>query len=279
MIERRRRKRPPYDEAGALERANRLSMILRELRRACAMAANVRLAVAPPQSLRLRSMRENLIDAEEDLARIVREARTVAVVGMKDGSDADAPAFTIPKALKARGLRIIPVNPMIQAALGMTAYKDLASVPEAFDVVDVFRRSENDRRARRRDPGAAAGAPPARGLDADRHPQRRRRRAAGRSRHPGGAGPLHEGLQRALPRAARTRRCRCDDGRTHGRCRAPPPPRRGRPRAAPAAQGARRPRAGRLREAARAAHRRPGAAVPAVDAAIRSSCGCTRCRR
>jgi hypothetical protein len=88
-------------------------------------------------------MRDNLIDQEEDLARIVRGARTIAVVGMKDGSDADAPAFTIPKALKARGLRVIPVNPMIQTSLGLTAYKDLASVPEAFDVVDIFRRSEH----------------------------------------------------------------------------------------------------------------------------------------
>ncbi|HEY1586654.1 MAG TPA: CoA-binding protein, partial [Polyangia bacterium] len=50
---------------------------------------------------------------------------------------------TIPKALKARGLRVIPVNPMIQTSLGLTAYKDLASVPEAFDVVDIFRRSEH----------------------------------------------------------------------------------------------------------------------------------------
>lgn len=88
-------------------------------------------------------MRENLIDSEEALARIVRDARTIAVVGMKDGSDPDAPAFTIPKMLKARGLRVIPVNPMIQAALGVTAYKDLASIPEAFDLVDIFRKSEN----------------------------------------------------------------------------------------------------------------------------------------
>ncbi len=85
---------------------------------------------------------QNLIDQEEELARIVRDARTVAVVGMKDGSDEHAPAFAIPKALKARGLRVIPVNPMIQQSLGMKAYPDLASVPEPFDVVDVFRRSE-----------------------------------------------------------------------------------------------------------------------------------------
>jgi predicted CoA-binding protein len=102
---------------------------------------NVRLASAR-RNRYTGSMRENLIDKEEDLARIVRDARTVAVVGMKDGSDEHAPAFAIPKALKARGLRVIPVNPMIQSSLGMTAYKDLASVPEAFDIVDVFRRSE-----------------------------------------------------------------------------------------------------------------------------------------
>ena len=105
----------------------------------------------------------------------MRGARTVAVVGMKDGSDPDAPAFLIPKALKARGLRIIPVNPMIQASLGLTAYKDLASVPEAFDLVDVFRRSEHVAELADEIPGAAAGAPPARRVDADRHPQRRRR--------------------------------------------------------------------------------------------------------
>jgi len=84
-----------------------------------------------------------LVDAEEDLARIVREARTVAVVGMKDGSgDPDAPAFVIPRALKARGMHIIPVNPSIQLALGATAYPNLAAIPEPVDVVDVFRRSE-----------------------------------------------------------------------------------------------------------------------------------------
>jgi predicted CoA-binding protein len=88
-------------------------------------------------------MRENLIDGEEELARIVRDARTVAVVGMKDGSDPDAAAVSVPKALKARGLRVIPVNPTIQSSLGLTAYHDLGSVPEAFDLVDIFRRSEH----------------------------------------------------------------------------------------------------------------------------------------
>ena len=89
-------------------------------------------------------MHPTLIDSEAGLAAIVRAARTVAVVGMKDGhDDAGAPAYTIPRALQALGLRIIPVNPRIEAALGERAYPDLASVPEPFDVVDIFRASEH----------------------------------------------------------------------------------------------------------------------------------------
>jgi predicted CoA-binding protein len=105
------------------------------------LAGNVRLARGR-RNRYTGTMAQNLIDTEEELARIVREARTVAVIAMKDGSDEHVPAFAIPKALKARGLRVIPVNPLIQASLGMTAYPNLAAVPEPFDVVDVFRRSE-----------------------------------------------------------------------------------------------------------------------------------------
>jgi len=79
---------------------------------------------------------------ENALAEIVRDARTVAVVGMVDESKADRPAFTIPKILKERGLRVIPVNPTIESSLGEKAVADLASVLTPFDVVDVFQRSE-----------------------------------------------------------------------------------------------------------------------------------------
>jgi predicted CoA-binding protein len=88
-------------------------------------------------------MSSNIVESEEELARIVREGKTVAVWGMRDGKDDEhAPAFAIPKVLKQLGWRVIPVNPRISEALGERAYADLASVPEPFDVVDVFRRSE-----------------------------------------------------------------------------------------------------------------------------------------
>ncbi|MFH1018690.1 MAG: CoA-binding protein [Pseudomonadota bacterium] len=84
----------------------------------------------------------NILETEESLSKIVREIRTVAVVGMQDERKADRPAFLIPARTRAAGIRVIPVNPMIKASQGEKAYPDLASVPEAFDTVNVFRRSE-----------------------------------------------------------------------------------------------------------------------------------------
>jgi len=80
---------------------------------------------------------------EETLAAIVREARVVAVIGMVDETKAHRPALEIPRMLIQRGMKVIPVNPRIQTSLGLTAYPDLASVPERFDLVDVFRRPED----------------------------------------------------------------------------------------------------------------------------------------
>lgn len=77
-----------------------------------------------------------------DLAAIVRAARVVAVVGMKDESRAHEPAFAIPRMLVESGLEVIPVNPTIAGSMGRRSWPRLAEVPVAFDVVDVFRRSE-----------------------------------------------------------------------------------------------------------------------------------------
>ncbi len=83
-----------------------------------------------------------IVEDERELEEIVRSARTVAVVGIKDGSDPLAPAYAVPKELLARGLKVIAVNPTISTALGQTAYPDLASIPAPPDIVDVFRRSD-----------------------------------------------------------------------------------------------------------------------------------------
>jgi len=44
--------------------------------------------------------------------------------------------------LQRAGYRIVPVNPRETEVLGEKCYPDLDAVPEAIDIVDIFRRSE-----------------------------------------------------------------------------------------------------------------------------------------
>lgn len=84
-----------------------------------------------------------VVQSEERLAEIVRSLRTVAVIGIKDSSDPDAPAYAIPAMLRDRGIRVLGVNPTVREFEGEPVVPDIASVPERVDVVDLFRRSEN----------------------------------------------------------------------------------------------------------------------------------------
>jgi predicted CoA-binding protein len=68
---------------------------------------------------------------------VVREARTVAVLGMKDERDALAPAHQIPLMLQGRGIEVIPVNPKIEGYL-----PDVSALTRRVDILDVFRRAE-----------------------------------------------------------------------------------------------------------------------------------------
>lgn len=67
-------------------------------------------------------------------------SKTIAVVGLSNNPQRDS--HRVAKYLQSQGYRIIPVNPMIEEALGERSYPDLKSVPEHIDMVDIFRRSE-----------------------------------------------------------------------------------------------------------------------------------------
>ena len=84
----------------------------------------------------------NLIESEAELGEIVRAARTVAVLGMRDETHADTAAYRIPVMLKERGLRVIPINPRIASALGEPSLPGDAALAGAVDILDVFRRPE-----------------------------------------------------------------------------------------------------------------------------------------
>ena len=83
-----------------------------------------------------------LVQDDAGLSRIFRETRTVAVLGAK--GEAGEPAFYVPAYLKARGFRILPVNPTRagERILGETVAATLADLSEPVDAVEVFRRPQ-----------------------------------------------------------------------------------------------------------------------------------------
>jgi len=76
----------------------------------------------------------------ESLEKILRQAETIAVVGLSNNTA--RPAYEVAEYLQRSGYRIIPINPNETAVLGETAYPDLLSVPQRIDIVDIFRQPE-----------------------------------------------------------------------------------------------------------------------------------------
>jgi predicted CoA-binding protein len=78
---------------------------------------------------------------EEEIRKLLRGARTIAVVGLSDRPERSS--FGVTQYLQSRGYRIIPVNPKLQhEVFGETPYASLQDIPVPVDIVDVFRRSE-----------------------------------------------------------------------------------------------------------------------------------------
>jgi len=84
---------------------------------------------------------ENMgINDPEVIKRILDECKTIAVVGLS--SNPVRPSYGVARYMRQRGYRIIPINPNETEVLGERAYAGLAEAPEKFDLVDIFRRSE-----------------------------------------------------------------------------------------------------------------------------------------
>lgn len=72
------------------------------------------------------------------LRRILREARTLAVVGLS--ANWYRPSYFAAKYMQEHGYRIIPVNPAYAEILGEKCYGSLRDIPVAVDLVDCFRK-------------------------------------------------------------------------------------------------------------------------------------------
>lgn len=79
-------------------------------------------------------------DTNYDLAKILREAKTIAVVGLSPKPE--RPSNQVAAYLLAAGYQVIPVNPGHDQILGLRAYPDLASIPVTVDIVDIFRSAK-----------------------------------------------------------------------------------------------------------------------------------------
>src|SRR5579864_2795122 len=76
------------------------------------------------------------------LRDILTSVRTIAVVGASPRPH--RPSHGVMRYLQRQGYRAIPVNPFAagEEILGERCYAALIEIPEAIDMVDVFRRSE-----------------------------------------------------------------------------------------------------------------------------------------
>jgi uncharacterized protein len=79
-----------------------------------------------------------LVDDLAGLRRILRDCRTIAVVGLS--ANWYRPSHFAAKYMQDKGYRIVPVNPNYRDVLGEKCYPDLLSIPDPIDIVDCFRK-------------------------------------------------------------------------------------------------------------------------------------------
>jgi hypothetical protein len=84
-----------------------------------------------------------MTDDISTLRRILRDCRTIAVVGLS--ADWNRPSNFAAKYLQQHGYRIVPVNPRYagSSVLGERCHASLEQVPHPVDMVDVFRRTDD----------------------------------------------------------------------------------------------------------------------------------------
>jgi predicted CoA-binding protein len=79
---------------------------------------------------------------DEDIAELLANARTIAIVGASDRPD--RASHSVMKFLQDWGYRVIPVNPQItgEHVHGEFVWRELAQIGVPIDIVDIFRRPE-----------------------------------------------------------------------------------------------------------------------------------------
>ena len=79
---------------------------------------------------------------DEDIAALLAETRTIAMVGASDRPD--RPSWGVMQYLQDQGYRVFPVNPQItgEHVHGEYVWRELSQIGEPIDLVDIFRRPQ-----------------------------------------------------------------------------------------------------------------------------------------
>jgi uncharacterized protein len=79
---------------------------------------------------------------DEDIAELLKSARTIAMVGASDNPG--RASFGVMSYLQSQGYRVIPVNNRItgEHVHGEYVWRELAQIGLAVDLVDIFRRPQ-----------------------------------------------------------------------------------------------------------------------------------------
>jgi predicted CoA-binding protein len=85
----------------------------------------------------------NVIEDTPGIQELIRQTKTIAVLGIKPESHAHLPAHYVPAHMAAAGYEVIPVPvyyPEVTEILGRKVFRKLTAIGRSIDMVNVFRR-------------------------------------------------------------------------------------------------------------------------------------------
>ncbi|OIO01295.1 MAG: CoA-binding protein [Desulfovibrionaceae bacterium CG1_02_65_16] len=81
-----------------------------------------------------------MLHSDTELAALLRQVKTIAILGAKDKPG--QPVDRVGRHLIEAGYTVIPVHPKRATVWGLAAYPTLADAPGPIDLVDVFRAAD-----------------------------------------------------------------------------------------------------------------------------------------
>jgi uncharacterized protein len=87
--------------------------------------------------------KQNLVNDSRGISDMLRDTKTIAVLGIKPESHAGQPAHYVPAHMQRAGYEVIPVPtyfPDVTEILGKRVFRTVAEIGRPIDMVNVFRR-------------------------------------------------------------------------------------------------------------------------------------------